>query len=131
MKFLSLLFVICLSLLDTNAQEINYETIKGTWEYKSPKAKTKLTYKFDLENKFTGITERKGDEIQINGSYEFDKKDNLDRLILNTIDRENGTRTQILYRLIKSLRPDTLKIQQVNEKQAKWLPETKRNTMTL
>ena len=68
MKFLSLLVVICFSLLNANAQEINYETIKGMWEYQSPKAKTKLTYKFDLENKFTSITERKENEIQVIGS---------------------------------------------------------------
>lgn len=129
MKFLALLFIICIYSFATNAQETNLDSIKATWNYESPKAKTKLSYKFDVDNKFTSITERKETEIIVDGSYEFDKIGDLDRLILKTASKEDGTRTHTLYHFIKFSGPDTLKLQLVNDKQMTWLKESKRNTM--
>lgn len=129
MKLLALLFITCIYSFETNAQEINLDSIKATWNYESPKAKTKLSYKFDLDNKFTSITERKETEIKVEGSYEFDKIGDLDRLILKTASKEDGTRTHTIYHFMKFSGPDTLKLQPVNDKQTSWLKETKRNTM--
>ncbi|TKC05601.1 hypothetical protein FA048_17940 [Pedobacter polaris] len=129
MKFLSMILVICLYFSNTKAQEVNYQSIKGSWEYKSPKGKTKLTYKFDVDNKFTSLTEHKEKELQAEGMYEFDKKDDLDRLKLTLTDKANSNQSQILYHFIKFAGADTLKIQSVNDKQTKWLPERRRNTM--
>ncbi|MFI5450670.1 hypothetical protein ACHMWN_00800 [Pedobacter sp. UC225_61] len=130
MKSFSTLLLIFLYFSIANAQEINYKSIKGTWEYESPKKKNKLNYKFDVENKFTSILERKGNEVQADGSYEIYKTGDLDQLKLITSDKANGVRTVILYHFIKFLGPDTLKIQHVNDKQTNWSKETRRNTMT-
>ena len=129
MKFLSITLVICLYFSSTKAQEVNYKSVKGLWEYESPKGKNKLTYKFDEEKKFTCLTEHKESEVQTEGLYEFDKKGELDRLKLTTADKANSTRSQILYHFIKFTGPDTLKIQKVNDKQTEWLPERRKNTM--
>ena len=129
MKFLGILFIICVCSYLSNAQQTSLDSIKGAWNYESPKAKTKLNYKFDLDNKFTSITERKETEIQVNGTYEFDKLGELDRLILTTLNKEDGTRTHIAYHFIKFLGTDTIKLQPVNDKQTNWLRETKSNTM--
>ncbi|MFD0939494.1 hypothetical protein [Pedobacter boryungensis] len=130
MKFLSMLIIICLYFSLANAQVINYKSIKGTWEYESPKKKNKLTYKFDVDNKFISILERKGNELQTDGSYEIYKTGDLDQLKLTTPDKGSGVRTLILYYFIKPLGPDTIKIQHVNDKQTNWLRETRKNTMT-
>lgn len=129
MKFLSTIIAVFLCFSYAKAQEINYQSIKGTWDYKSPKAKTTLSYKFDIDNKFTSITERKETEIKIDGNYQFDKIGDLDRLILTTANKEDGTKTQMLYHFIKFIATDTIKIQQINDKQTVWLQENKRNTM--
>ena len=129
MKCLGLLFIICICSYTSNAQKTSLDSIKGTWNYESPKAKTKLSYKFDIDNKFTSITERKETETQVDGSYEFDKVADLDRLILTTTSKEDATRTHILYHLFKFTSPDTIKLQSVNDKQTSWIKETKKNTM--
>jgi hypothetical protein len=129
MKFLGLLTIICIYAIGANAQEINLDSIRGTWNYESPKAKTKLSYKFDFENKFTSITERKETETQINGAYAFDKVSDLNRLIITSSSKEDGTRTHTLYYFIKFIGTDTLKLQPVNDKEINWLRETKKNTM--
>lgn len=130
MKFFSTLLLICLYFSTANAQEVNYQSIKGTWEYKSPKGKSNLSYKFDADNKFTSITERKESEVQVDGTYEIDKIGDLDRLKLTSIDKENSARTLILYHFIKFVGADTLRIQHRNDKQTAWSRETRRNTMT-
>ena len=130
MKSFSTLLLIFLYFSIANAQEINYQSRKGTWEYESPKKKSKLSYKFDVDNKFTSITERKGNEAQVDGSYEIYKTGNLDQLKLTSTNKENSASTLILYHFIKFLGPDTLKIQHVNDKQTNWSRETRRNTMT-
>jgi len=130
MKSFSTLLLIFLYFSIANAQEINYQSIKGTWEYESPKKKSKLSYKFDVDNKFTSITERKGNEVQVDGSYEIYKTGNLDQLKLTSTNKENSASTLILYHFIKFLGPDTLKIQHANDKQTNWSRETRRNTMT-
>ena len=129
MRFLGILFVICICSHLSNAQETRLDSIKGTWNYESPKAKTKLSYKFDIDNKFTGITEHKETEIQVKGTYEFDKLGDLDRLILTTPNKEDATRTLISYHFIKFLGADTIKLQPVSDRQADWLKENKINTM--
>lgn len=129
MKFLGTLFIICICSYLSNAQVISLDSIKGTWNYESPKAKTKLTYKFDLDNKFTSIAERKETETQVNGAYQFDKIGDLDRLILITTSKEDATRTHTLYHFFKFLGSDTIQLQPVNIKQTTWLKETKKNTM--
>ncbi|RZL31127.1 MAG: hypothetical protein EOP00_35475 [Pedobacter sp.] len=130
MKFFITLLLICVYISKTEAQEVKNQSIKGSWEYKSPKGKSKLVYKFDLDNKFTSTTERNEKEELITGSYEIDKKGEIDRLILSQTNKENGTQTHILYHLIKFVGPDTLKVQAVNEKQSTWLTERRKNTMT-
>ncbi|MBB2147130.1 hypothetical protein GM921_16620 [Pedobacter sp. LMG 31464] len=130
MKFFSTLLLVSLYFSTANAQEISYQSVKGTWEYESPKKKSKLSYKFDVDNKFKSITERKGNEIQVDGTYEIYKNGNLDQLKLTSADKENSARTQILYHFIKFIGPDTLKMQRVNDKQTNWSRETRRNTMT-
>ena len=129
MKFLGLLTIICIYAIGANAQEINLDSIRGTWNYESPKVKTKSSFKFDFENKFTSITERKETETQINGAYAFDKVSDLNRLIITNSSKEDGTRTHTLYYFIKFIGTDTLKLQPVNDKETNWLNETKKNTM--
>jgi hypothetical protein len=129
MKFLGILSIICIYTIGANAQEINLDSIRGTWNYESPKAKTKLSYKFDFENRFTSVTERKETETQINGAYAFDKVSDLNRLILTSASKEDGTRTHTLYYFIKFIGTDSLKLQPVNDKEINWLKETKKNTM--
>jgi len=129
MKFLSIALVMCLYFSSTKSQEVNYQSMMGSWTYKSPKGKTTLSYKFDVDNKFTSITEYDEKEVQVEGMYELDKKGDLDRLKLTLVDKADGTRTHILYHFIKFAGPDTLKIQIVNDKQTKWLTERRKNTM--
>lgn len=112
-----------------SAQELNQDSILGTWQYKSPKGKNKLTYKFDLEKKFLSTMERNENETITEGTFEFDKINDLDRLILTFDDKTNSTRSLITYHLIKPIGADTIKLQSVNDKQTSWARETKRNTM--
>ena len=109
-------------------QNVNHESLKGEWEYKSPKGKSKLSYKFDVEQKFTSISEHKEKEVKTDGSYELDKRVDLDRLILTIGATGNSTRTQMSYHWIKFLSPDTIKLQNANDRQTSWVKETKRNT---
>lgn len=129
MKILAILFILCVNAVSLNAQNTNSEVIKGSWQYKSPRGKTKLTYKFDLENKFTSTVEHNETETLTLGTYEFDKIAGMDRLILSSTNKEDGTRTDMVYHLIKFTAPDTIKLQKVNPKQNTWLKETKKNTM--
>lgn len=73
--------------------------------------------------------ERKGNESITEGTYEFDKKGDLDRLKLTPINKENNTHTLTIYHLIKPAGADTIKLQMVNDKQTTWFRETRRNTM--
>jgi hypothetical protein len=130
MKFTCILLAIYLYTSSiANAQELNYDLIKGTWEYKSPEGKTKLSYKFDVDKKFNGTIEHDETELKTEGLYEFDKKGDLDRLKLTTADPGNSTRTQITYHLIKIISADTIKVQNATDKQTTWSSETSKNTM--
>lgn len=129
MKCLFTLITISIYLIPLHAQEVNFKTMEGTWEYKSPKGKTKMSYKFEDDHKFTSITERKETERQIDGSYIFDKIGNLNRLIISHTPKEDGTKTITSYYLIKFSGTDTIKTQYVNGKQLSWLRETPKNTM--
>lgn len=129
MKSLLTLLIICIYAIPLHAQDVNYKTMEGTWDYKSPKGKTKLSYKFEEDNKLTSISERKDTETLIDGSYTFDKVGDLDRLIISHTPKEDGTKTITSYYLIKFSGTDTIKTQHVNSKQAKWLKETPKNTM--
>jgi len=128
MKSLTVILFISLSFFKTAAQEVNSQFIKGIWEYKSANGKSKLSYKFDVDNKFTNTNERSEKEEQTIGSYELDKKGDIDRLKLIATSKEDGTRTNILYHFIEFSGPDTLKLQLVNDRQTNWLKETKKNT---
>ena len=128
MKSLTVILLICLSFFKTAAQELNSQFIKGTWVYKSANGKSKLSYKFDVDNKFTNTTERNEKEEQTIGTYELNKRGDIDRLKLISTSKEDGTRTNVLYHFIKFSGPDTLKLQQVNDRQTNWLKETKKNT---
>jgi hypothetical protein len=116
-------------LTTANAQEVNYGLIMGTWEYKSPKGKSKLSYKFDVDKKFISLLERNETELKTQGSYELDKKGDLDRLKLTPTEAGNSKHSQIIYHLIKAIGPDTVKLQLVNDKQTIWSGENRRNTM--
>ncbi|RZJ79577.1 MAG: hypothetical protein EOO47_10380 [Flavobacterium sp.] len=129
MKSLVILLIICIYAIPLHAQDMNYKTIEGTWDYKSPKGKTKLSYKFEEDNKFTSVTERKENETLMDGSYIFDKVRDLDRLIISYTPKEDGTKTITSYYLIKFSGIDTIKTQQVNGKQLNWLRETPKSTM--
>ncbi|TKB99455.1 hypothetical protein [Pedobacter cryotolerans] len=129
MKSLFTLLIICIWATSVRAQEVNFKTIEGTWDYKSPKGKTKMSYKFEEDNKFTSVTERKETETLLDGSYTFDKIGDLDRLIISHIPKENGTKTITSYYLIKFSGIDTIKTQHVNGKQLNWLRETPKSTM--
>lgn len=129
MKSLFTLLIICIYSIGVHAQEVNFKTIEGTWDYESPKGKTKMSYKFEEDNKFTSVTERKENETQMDGSYTFDKVGDLDRLIISHTPKEDGTKTITSYYLIKFSGMDTIKTQHVNGKQQNWLRETPKNTM--
>jgi hypothetical protein len=129
MKFFAILFTIFLSVSYARAQEINYKSIMGTWQYKSPNGKNKLSYKFDVEKKFVSTLERNENETITEGMFEFDKKGEFDRLILTFPDKENSVRTLMTYHFIKFIGADTIKLQHVNVKQAEWYKENRRNTM--
>lgn len=129
MKSIVTFLLICLYATPLQAQDIDFKTLEGTWNYESPKGKTKMSYKFEEDNKFTSITERKEAEVLMDGSYIFDKIGDLDRLIISHTSKEDGTKTITSYYLIKLVYKDTIKTQHVNNKQAKWLKETPKNTM--
>lgn len=129
MKSLITLLIICICTISLHAQEVNFKTMEGTWEYKSPKGKTKISYQFEEDNKFTSVTERKENETLMDGSYNFDKIGDLNRLIISHTPKENGTKTITSYYLIKFSGTDTIKTQHVNGKQQNWLRETPKNTM--
>ena len=129
MKSLFTLLIICIYAIAVHAQEVNFKTIEGTWDYKSPKGKTQMSYKFEEDNNFTSVTERKENETQMDGSYTFDKVGDLDRLIISHTPKEDGTKTITSYYLLKLVDSDTIKTQHVNDKQSRWLKETPKNTM--
>ena len=129
MKSLFTVLIICIYSIAVHAQEVNFKTMEGTWDYKSPKGKTKMSYKFEEDNKFTSVTERKENETQMDGSYTFDKVGDLDRLIISHTPKEDGTKTITSYYLLKLVGTDTIKTQHVNDKQSRWLKETPKNTM--
>jgi hypothetical protein len=129
MKSLFTLLIICIYSIGVHAQEVNFKTIEGTWDYESPKGKTKMSYKFEEDNKFISVTERKENETQMDGSYTFDKVGDLDRLIISHTPKEDGTKTITSYYLLKLVGSDTIKMQHVNDKQSRWLKETPKNTM--
>lgn len=133
MKFLSFTITVCfvLTLATASAQEISADSFLGKWDYKSPKGKMTCTYQFLLEKGFMFTTEHKGVETKINGVYDTDKKGEIDRLIVTTNTEGDKTRSQIQYYFIKFTNPDTVKLQIVTDKQEKWRPETKKNTLVL
>lgn len=121
---------ICFNLTTSFAQEVNIASLAGKWEYESPKKKSKVLYEFGLDNNFTSTTERKEKEIIVKGTYEIDKKNEIDRLKLSTFSEDSQTKTIISAYFIKFLSTDTLKVQMVTDKEEKWRPENRRNTMT-
>jgi hypothetical protein len=131
MKFSGFVLTICfyLFLSPASAQEITYEKLFGNWEYKSPKGKSTLTYDLTLEKKFVCLTEHKAAELKTEGSFTLDKKGGNDRLVLNTNVEGLKTKTHTSYHFIKFMGPDTLKVQQVNDRQEQWRSETRKNTM--
>lgn len=122
---------ICFSLAAANAQQVNINSVAGKWEYESPKKKSKVLYDFGLDNNFTSTTERNEKEIVVKGSYELDKKNELDRLKLNIPSEADQTKTIINVYFIKFLGTDTLKAQLTTNKAEKWHAENRKNTMTL
>jgi uncharacterized protein (TIGR03066 family) len=122
---------ICFNLATTSAQEVNINNVAGKWEYESPKKKSKVLYNFALDNIFTSNTERNEKEIVVKGTYEVDKKNELNRLKLNIPSETDQTKTIINIYFIKFLGTDTLKAQLTTDKAEKWLTENRKNTMTL
>ena len=131
MKIFILTTVFFLNLAIAGAQEININTLAGKWEYESPKKKSKVLYNFGLDNNFISTTERNEKEITIKGSYEFDKKNELDRLKLNIPSETDPTKTIINIYFIKLIGTDTLKAQLVTNKDDRWYHQNRKNTMTL
>ncbi len=130
MKSLGFVLTICFyfNLATADAQQISYETLAGNWEYASPIRKDKITYNLGLDKKFLGKTERNEKEIIAKGDYQIEKKGALDRLRLNLL--VEGTKTHVNYYFVKFISADSLKVQPVNAKEAKWKEETQKNTMT-
>ena len=122
---------ICFNLTTSSAQEVNITALAGKWEYESPKKKSKVLYDFALDNNFIATTERKEKEVIVKGTYQIDKKNELDRLKLSTPSESSQTITVLNVYLIKFSSIDTLKLQVVSEKEDKWHPENRKNTMTL
>ena len=133
MKVFIFTTVICIyfNLATVSAQEVNINTVAGKWEYESPKKKSKVLYNFELDNNFTSTTERNEKEIVVKGSYEFDKKNDLDRIKLSLPSETDQTTTIINIYFIKFLGTDTLKAQLTTNKAEKWHTENRKNTMTL
>lgn len=129
MKFLSFILVICLYFSNTNAQEVNYKSLAGKWEYESPKKKTKVAYDFALDKNYTSTTEHKEKEVVTKGLYLIDKINGIDRLKLSSPSAEAQSKTIINNYFIKFLHADTLKVQMVTDKQEEWRSENRRNTM--
>jgi hypothetical protein len=129
MKILSFMLVICLYCSNTKAQEVNYKSLAGKWEYESPKKKTKTLYDFSLDKNFTSTTEHKEKELVIKGLYQIDKVNEIDRLRLSTLSAESQSKTIINNYFIKFLSIDSLKVQMVTDKQEVWRTENRRNTM--
>lgn len=122
---------ICFNLASSSAQEVNTTTLAGKWEYESPKKKSKALYNFELDQNVTSTTERNEKEIVRKGHYEFDKKNNLDRLKLSIPSEGDQTKTIVNIYFIKFFGADTLKAQLTTNKAKKWHPENRKNTMTL
>lgn len=122
---------ICFNLATSFAQEVNINTLAGKWEYESPKKKSKVLYNFGLDNNFSSTTERSEKEIVVKGSYEFDKKNEIDRLKLSIPSETDQTKTIINTYFIKFSGLDTLKAQLVTNKDEHWRPENRKTTMTL
>ncbi len=129
MKSLGLVLTICfyINIATAGAQEVTYEAMAGNWEYKSPRKKDKTTYNFALERNFVCTTERKEKELVTKGDFLIEKKNENDRLKLNSI--AEATKTQTAYYFVKFMGPDTLKAQMVSDKQTAWSDENRRNTM--
>lgn len=128
---ITIVICICFNLATTSAQEVNINNVAGKWEYESPKKKSKVLYNFALDNNFTSTTERNEKEIVVKGTYEVDKKNELNRLKLNIPSETDQTKTIINIYFIKFLGTDTLKAQLTTDKAEKWLSENRKNTMTL
>lgn len=128
---ITIVICICFNLATTSAQELNINNVAGKWEYESPKKKSKVLYNFALDNNFTSTTERNEKEIVVKGTYEVDKKNELNRLKLNIPSETDQTKTIINIYFIKFLGTDTLKAQLTTDKAEKWLSENRKNTMTL
>lgn len=124
-----LFICICSNLATVSAQEVTYGALEGKWEYDSPKKKNKVLYNFDREKNFTSTTERKEKELVVKGSYQIDKKNEIDRLRLSILSEDSQAKTIINNYFIKFLGADSLKVQMVTDKQENWRPENRRNTM--
>lgn len=130
-RYFSFIIVLAFFGMQTaKAQQINYESIAGVWDYSSANKKSKTSYEFTLEKTFKNIMERGEKEIKTEGDFKLDKKGEIDRLVLTSKIGETGPQVPTSYYFIRFSGKDTLIVQLANDRQSSWQPITRKNTMT-